>query len=346
MQVRLIQWAGLSRAAVALSCAIAGCSSVNPFDQGYHAPPAANTLLTVHSPPMGDATMIVVGELDNPPSASLRWRDIGTGMTETLVRTLRNEKNYSVRSDRRLGSEVQSTLLKSASDRWRRLEEFHRKYPDVDYVVIGHVTDFHHSTDLPEGARHRNFLFGTKSEAIVAMRLTVVDVASGSVIVDDHVTGTASSSKDVSSKDLYRNISFGSYVFWNTPLGEASREAIDGATARIQRAVPLLQGDPMIVRVLEPRKVQLNAGAKLGVVVGQQYYVCTPTPDGDFLSIRDADTGQPLMAKVTSVASDESVAWLVGRAPIENALWGARLLRTPPPAPPIQPAANSAASAD
>lgn len=335
------QGAGLFGAAVA--CALAGCSSMNPFDQGYHPPPAANSSLDVNAP-IGNQTVVVIGELENPPTASVRWRDIGTGMTDALVRTLRNEKNYSVRMDRRLGSDIQSTLLKSAGDRFRRLEEFHKKYPDIDFVVIGQVTDFQHSTDLPDQAQQRTFLFGRKSEAIVAIRLTVVDVVSGNVVVDDHVTGTASSSKDVSSKDLYRNISFGSYVFWNTPLGEASMKTINDASLRIQRAVPLLQGDPMIVRVLDPRKVQLNAGKKLGVTVGQQYYVCTPQPGGDYVSIKDADTGQPLMAKVTSVEDDEAEAWLVGRAPLENALWGAHLRRTPPAAPPVKPAANSAAS--
>lgn len=342
---RLFYIASLTKAAIAATCAIAGCSSINPFDQGYNAPPAANRSLTASAVTMGSHTEIVVGELDNPQAASVRWRDIGPGMTDTLVRTLRNENNYTVRSDRKLGSDIQSALLKSASDRWRRMEEFHKKYPEIDYVVVGQVTDFQHSTDLTEEARQRHFLFGRKSEAIVAIRLTVVDVASGAVVVDDHVTGTASSNKDVSAKDLYRNITFGSYVFWNTPLGEASREAIANATARIQRAVPLLQGDPMIVRVLERRKVELNGGTNMGVVVGQQYYVCSPASGGDYVSIQDADTGRPLMAKVTSVGSGTAEAWLVGRAAVESDLRGARLLRTPPITPTTgQPAANSAAA--
>jgi len=332
-----------------VSCAmLAGCSgagdTLNPW--GYEAPPATKsaTRLQVTS---GQRTEVVLGELDNPKTASVRWRDIGTGTTDALVRTLRNEKRYAVRGDRRLGDQIQSALLKSAGDRFRHLQAFREKYPDVDFVVIGQVTDFHHNTDLPEQTRQRNW-FGRKTEAIVAIQMRVVDVKNGTVVLDDHVTGTAGSTKD-DSRDLYRNLAYGSYVFWNTPLGKATREAIDNAAKRIHRVVPVMTGEPMIVRVLDRRKVALNAGRNLGLAEGQQYYVCTqPTGDSTYRAVKDPDTGLPLTARIVDVEKDEAEAWVIGRAPVELSLRGARLLRTKPDEPepqlPADPNAPSGGS--
>lgn len=311
--------------------AAAGCSSVDPF--GYDDPPASTSTRLQHQPLEGQHTVVVLGELENPQTASVRWRDIGTGITESILRELRNEKRYNVRTDRRLGSDIEQMLLRTASDRYRRLEQFRQKYPEVDYVVIGQVTDFHHSTDLPRDARQRS-IFGVKNEAIVAIRLIVVEIASGAVVLDDHVTGTASASGEISSRDRYRNIAFGSYVFWNTPLGEATREAVNNAADRIHRAVPLVQGHPMIVRLIDTRRVELNAGRNMGLIVGQQYFVCALHPQsGAYVPLRDIDTGQPITAKVTQVKSDEAQAWLIGRAAVEQPIRGARLLRTQPREP-------------
>lgn len=340
--MRRLRRAGRVIAAMAMpSCAVvAGCSSsMNPW--GYEAPPA--TAAAANRPMVaGQRTTIVLGELDNPKTASVRWRDIGTGTTDALVRTLRNEKRYAVRSDRRLGDSIEKSLLKSAGDRWRHLEDFRKTYPDVDYVVIGQVTDFHHNTDLPEQTRQRGW-FGRKTEAIVAIQFRVVDVKTGAVVLDDHVTGTAGSTDD-SSRDLYRNLAFGSYVFWNTPLGAATEQAIDRAADRIDRLVPLMKGEPMIVRVLDRRKVALNAGQNLGLAVGQQYYVCIEPDGGDFRALRDPDTNRPLTARITDVDDDHAEAWLLGRAPVDHSLRGAKLLRTQPKEP--EPPPNEPAPAE
>ncbi len=333
----------LTLSAILALGAAGGCSSIDPF--GYDDPPASSVRLQSQSVE-GERTVVVLGLLENPQTASVRWRDIGSGVTESIVRELRNNKRYAVRSDRRLGSDIEQTLVRAAGDRWRRLEKFRNSYPDVDYVVIGEVTDFHHSSDLPKSARQRS-IFGEKREAIVAIRLTVVDIASGAVVLDDHVTGTDGVSDDMKSRDQYQNIAFGSYVFWNTPLGEATREAVEKAAERIHKAVPLLQGQPMIVRRIDSRKVELNAGRNMGLIVGQQYFVCALHPTtGEYVALRDVDTNQPLVAKVTDVDSDEATAWLIGRASVDQPIRGTRLLRSRPKDPkPVVAEVDDAASA-
>ncbi len=180
--------------------------------------------------------VVLLGQLENPRRSPSRWRDIGTGMTDLLSRELRAAGTYDAWISSRLAREVDSILRDLPTSRKDRFDLLRGQNPEIHYVILGGVTDFLHIQNRsgdPRNERDQNSQAGY-SEALVAIRFSVVDIESGRVVLTDHVTGSAII-EDGTVQEPYRSMSFGSYLFWSTPLGEASREAVGRVIEQIQQ---------------------------------------------------------------------------------------------------------------
>jgi curli biogenesis system outer membrane secretion channel CsgG len=281
----------------------------------------------------GGAT-IAVGGFANPPRSSVRWRDIGPGMSDALVRTLINRNGIDARRNSALAREAELLLSGSPDQRAARLEKLNAGRPDVRFVVTGRVTDFHHAGDLPKEARRRGLLGGSR-EAIVALQYDVIDLRTGRIIATDHVYGTGRTSR-TPIRDVYANVAFGSYAFWNTPLGAASERVIRQTAAALARLEPAEGGEIQVVRQLGPRKVVLSGGSWPKHAAGGEYFLCTRDEStGRLQAVLDRDTGEPIRARIASGGGSAPTALLVGLKPLEVSLRGAVLTRTlPAPAEP------------
>jgi hypothetical protein len=245
-------------------------------------------------------------------------------MSDALAGTLAKQGDFLVLSSPQLSRAVRSIIDGPLEQRSARLEELRRQWPQLRYVVSGQVTDFYHTADMPKETR-RWGLFSRRREAFVAIRLNVIDVEDGRVVASDHVCGVAPAS-DTPTKELYANLAFGSYVFWNTPLGRASEEAIGLAAEMLQRAVPRADTYIRIVKQIGLRKVALSSGQKQALIRGQVYYVCLhDAATGRLQPILDSDTALPLRARIDDGRSGSSTAWLLGLKPLETDLQGAVL---------------------
>jgi len=305
-----------------------GCSSFrNPWT--YNAPPSRGEVRASAEVDPWAKRIIVLGPFENPTRSPLRWRDIGPGMSDALASTLVKQSDFLVLSNPQLSRAVRSIIDGPLEQRSARLEELRRQWPHVRYVVTGQVTDFYHTADMPKETQ-RWGLFSRRREAFVAIRLNVIDVEDGRVVASDHVCGVASAS-NTPTKELYANLAFGSYVFWNTPLGRASEEAVGLAADMLQRAVPRADAFIRIVKQIGPRKITLSSGEKEALIRGQVYYVCLHDPaTGRLQPILDTDTALPLRARIDDGRSGSSTAWLLGLKPLETDLQGAVLCRDLP----------------
>jgi curli biogenesis system outer membrane secretion channel CsgG len=307
-----------------------GCSALsNPWS--YNAPPTQASAASTRVQDPWSRRVIVLGPFENPALCPLRWRDIGPGFSDAFAGLLVNRGEFDVLSDSYLSRSVQSIVSGPLSQRSARLAQLRESEPDVRYVVTGRVTDFYHSTDMPREAQ-RWGVFSRKKEAVVAIRLNIIDVQSGRIIATDHVRGTAPTS-DTPTKELYANIALGSFAFWNTPLGRASEAALEAAAEMLERAVP--HGEPSMIRIVRqvgPRKVVLAVDEGGTLVRGQDFYVCLYDPaTGELRLVRDPDTELPLQARIESTRRGSSTAWLRGLKPVETDLRGAVLCRQRPP---------------
>lgn len=195
--------------------------------------------------------VILLGRLENPRRSPYRWRDIGKGMTDVLSRELRAAGTYDVWISTRLAREIDSILNDLPTSRQKRLDSLRGKNPDIHYVILGRVTDFLHiqrRDDNPRNGDYQDRQSGY-SEALVAIEFSVVDIESGRVILNDHVTGSVLV-EDGTVQESYRTMSFESYRFWDTPLGRASRDAIGRVIDQVQK-LPVPEGNHLADAILE-----------------------------------------------------------------------------------------------
>jgi len=297
----------------------AGCA--RPTNPWVYAEPPAVSVVAEARPMESGRTVIAVARFTNPEMPQLDWPDVGPEMSSALRRALYNETDFEIR--------IAPEIEESASDPSFLVKPSQLSSPvEVDFVVIGKVTDFHHTAALPKEASRWGLIL-RRHEAVVAIEWKVVDVRARRVIATDHTYGSAKTSGKKSIQELYAGLDVSAYLFWNTPLGRAGHEAIDKTIQRMREVLPSrVAGEPRIVHVLGPRKVSVQGGWKSGLADGQEYFIVLPG-DAQGRPLYDADTGRPLIARISDVRKGTAVAWLVGKPPEDVNLSGALLSRQP-----------------
>jgi len=337
---RLRPWLLLPLLAVTAGCSNWSWSLSNPWK--FDRPPvsaAARAGADQAYAVVSERTIVAVGEFQSPARSPIAWRDIGPGMSDALASALLNHDDFDVWIDAGISKQVAAILRRSPTQRAKGLAQVQADYPEVHFVITGKVTDFHHTSELPREVS-RWGIFKRRNEAIAAINFNVVDLQRQRVVAADHVFGTAGISK-APAKELYQDLEFGSYLFWSTPLGKASRKAIERVIDRVVEVLPAHMGEPRILNLIADRKVSITGGWSWGLVEGRRYYVCTQNDDESTLRpILDPDTFQPLQVRINRVNKDSSTAWLLGKKPPDEDLRGAQLLRYLP-----QPPADTAADA-
>ena len=297
----------------AFVAAAGGCSGVsNPWV--FDAPPAvgADEVLTAARP---GGTVVKIATFDDPAVAAVRWRDdVGSGMSDCLRRALLKETDLNVLIDPTRADPVATGPT----------------FPEVDYIVTGKVTDFNHTSMLSRKVA-RWGLIRRRSEAVVAIEFRVVDARNGRVVAADHIYGTASASRRPPKK-LYNGLDFHAYLFWSTPLGRASRQALDRIVGRIREILPSHSGESRIVAIEGLRKVTLVGGQATGFAAGQEYvlYLSPPGTPKSSGPVYDAEMGRPLLVRISRVRKNSSTGWLLGQPPAGVDLLGAVLVRQTP----------------
>jgi curli biogenesis system outer membrane secretion channel CsgG len=313
-------WAVVAAGATGMGGCSLSVSNPWTFDQ----PPAVDAGDEMVRPPRPGRTVIAVAAFANPTSSPLNWRDIGSAMSDALRRTLLSETDYEVRIETQAQKSSSSSFFSS-----KKKDKSKTGPSEVDFVLAGRVTDFNHTSTLPRDVS-RWGVFRRRSEAVVAIEWSIVDARTRQVVASDHVYGTADAGRGPIDKQ-YAGIDFRSYLFWSTPLGRASRQAIGRSVDRIGDVLPVHSGEPSIVKVVGNRKLKVAAGWGHHVVAGEEYYLYAPDPAGKAPTlVYDVDTGRPLMVRIDRVRKDESTAWLLGKAPLGVELRGAVLSRDPP----------------
>lgn len=350
------RWTAISVtiAAIVVGGITPGCS--RPKNPWTYAEPPAVALVRANNPAQPGQLLIAVADFTNPVAPQLAWPTVGPEMSRAMRRTL-FKNGYQVR----IAPDIEKKV--STPGFMQSKPPPGGSPPEVDYVMIGQVTDFHHTAALPKDAS-RWGLIGRRHEAVVAIEWKLIDVRNHRLIAIDHTYGTAESSKKKSVAELYVGLDPSAYLFWNTPLGRAAHAAIDNTILRMQKVLPANSpppgiisaapavassgvppagsASPMVVQAVAPRQLSVSGP---GLVEGQEYYLTLPDPGGALRAVRDCDTGKPLVVTIGPVSKGTAEGWVLGKAAAGVDLRGAALARELPPEP-AGPAASRAAADD
>lgn len=251
---------------------------------------------------------IVIGHFSDPTKAPHYATGSGKSIGQALARSLLKSDTFNViiradvhsLADQRLTPPTDMGVISNDDE------------DVVHYLITGKVTDFYHTTDLPDDASRWGVL-GRRREAIVAVELRVVDVRTQRVLMVDQFNATASAGRG-SGTEMYDQIALDSYLFWSTPLGRAARQTVDRGAERVEGVLPRRLTLPRIVSRDDLRRVTIDGGEQDGMRSGQKLFLVQRSPDGRrWQPVNDPDTGMPLQVRLIRVGQRESVGWVYGR---------------------------------
>ena len=185
------------------------------------------------------------------------------------------------------------------------------------YLVVGSVTDYTQPTAGNGGGLSIGgstaFTLG-RSHGDVAIDLRLVDTRSGAVLKAFKVQQKISSTT-VGLSTTYSGVPLATNKFFNTPLGDATRKALNQAVGIIAQTLGAMPWQGQVVDV-DGGTVYVNAGAEAGVAVGDRLVVqrvgktFTDPATGQVLSERMDDLG---VVTISSVEPKMASGAFVGR---------------------------------
>ncbi|HLF92705.1 MAG TPA: CsgG/HfaB family protein, partial [Planctomycetota bacterium] len=125
---------------------------------------------------------------------------------------------------------------------------------------------------------------GTTVSAHVGIDLRLIDTTTGQVVRSSRAEGKASRSGIAATIDV-RNVSLGGDAFKATPLGLATREAIQRAVAAVQAHMAQVVWTGRVMDVVGAQ-VYINAGQDAAIKVGDTFSVSTVVRE-----LTDPETG-------------------------------------------------------
>ncbi|HWZ78065.1 MAG TPA: CsgG/HfaB family protein [Candidatus Sulfotelmatobacter sp.] len=157
-------------------------------------------------------------------------------------------------------------------------------------MITGDITEFSYSKSSMGGNMQVLRGFGAKMDkvtALVALDIRVIDAATGEVLASQRAQGKAQMSNvstDVTAGGSTFNVGAGE----NTPLGQATRQALQGAVTAI---VAGMQKARWSARVIDFRNGMLyvNAGSDMGIQPAMELAVFRPQE-----ALVDPDTGKSI----------------------------------------------------
>lgn len=231
------------------------------------------------------------------PDAS--WK-IGEGLAEILTTELVRSGQFIVVERQSVADVVGEQALGQSGLIRRETAAPTGQMLGAQYTIRGAITEFDEAASGGgAGIQTRNLaLEGRKQNAHVAIDLRLIDNASGQIVASHNISKAAPAAGGALSVQG-RNVMFGGDVFYQTPIGQATRAAIQEALQFVVARTPRLSGPRSfsVVKV-EGTTAYINAGANANVRVGDILQVFSRNEE-----LTDPETGLKLGAVERAIGS-------------------------------------------
>lgn len=276
---------------------LTGCTS-NPW--AYNSAPGSGSVgkEALQKP------VVFIQPFEVSSSVGSRWSSVGPEMQKAFTRALLKTGKFEIAPTKASAEEAVA-----------------------GYTISAEITDFMHSSEAPESVRRMSW-FTEANDAIVALDMSATSLRTSRTVYSDQIVSTVLAGDE--EIDQYGSLQFGSYLFWSTPLGEASTEVIDEAVVQL---ASLRGATPGIVEITSyevgSREVSLLGGDSLDD--GGIYYVGTmDRRTGEFSAVDD-DLGRSLRLRVEHHYFGASTGWLLSEPAEYEHITGSTLSKTPLP---------------
>jgi curli biogenesis system outer membrane secretion channel CsgG len=260
---------------------------------------------------VGPKRSIVVDKFDTLSTFTAAYGtwDVGGGLSAMLTTALDESGRFVILERANLDRVIGEQQIKTANAVNPEAGPKLGAVTAAQFIVIGSVTEFGMEDSGGSinigvaGASGLGGLLGLKKTGgAVALDLRIVDTTTSQVVQTLKVREPLSNTS-LSAGTSYKAMNLGSDSFNNTPLGEATRHAIEKAVAEIV-AVTARQPWQALVVDVDGRDLAINAGRGSGLKPGDRFRVervaksLTDPATGEVLSVRRKELGT---VRITSV---------------------------------------------
>lgn len=234
-----------------------------------------------------DKPALAVTTFDNRSNAPLNWK-LGESVAELLANSLYRTGQFRVLEREHLDAILEEQELQNTG-----VTRDERKVPvnrlkNARYLVKGSITEFANvnqsGLDLGIGSVR---IGGGGVHAVVSIALKVTEVESGEILFSQVVSGKTYVGETAASTN-YKDVSFGGTHFFQTPLGEALREALDDGVSSISKVLGQKLWRPTIASI-DNRTIMLSGGKDRRMKIGTRWHVRRGGSE-----VRDPETGDLL----------------------------------------------------
>lgn len=255
---------------------------------------------TVYAPYTGPKKRIAVTSFENKVTGVYGNWKLGDSFSEMLTTELVKSGRFVVIERQALKDVLGEQELGQSGAVKKETAAKVGQVLGAQIIVRGVVSEFQlNESGGGGGIGFGGFRIGKKSSnAHVAVDIRLVDTETGQVLQSHNAVGKAESS-GMSVGLSKGNMDFAAESFQSTPLGQATRQAIQDAVSFIIANMEAVPFTAKVVKV-DGNKVYINAGASMNISTGLKFYAYSV---GE--SIVDPDTGLKLGADEKLIGSVE-----------------------------------------
>jgi len=254
----------------------------------------------VYPPYTGHKKRIAVTKFDNKVQGSHGNWNIGEGMAEMLTTELIKTGRFVVIERQALQDVVDEQKLGQSGLVQKETASKIGQILGAQIVIRGVVSEFEQSeSGGGKGVNLFGVSLGSKSSnAHVAVDIRMIDTVTGQILYSHNSAGKAESSGFSIGVDL-GGVGFASDDFKKTPIGQATRQAIQDAVKFI---IDTMEKVPFSAKVVKSdrSKIYINAGSAMNIKPGSRFNAYAVGEE-----IVDPDTGLKLGAEEKFVGSLE-----------------------------------------
>ena len=265
----------------------AACSSVKETQVA-----AAQSAPDVYPAYSGPKKRIAVLQFDNKVKGVYGGANIGEGMAEMLTTELIKTGRFVVVEREALQDIVGEQALGQTGLVTKETASKAGQMLGVQMLVKGVVSEFEQNESGGLGGLSWGpvSLGAQGSNALVGVDIRLIDSSTGQVLQSHNASGKVSSSS-IGLGITEGQVNFNSQAFQNSPIGQATRQAIHNAVSFIVEEMEKVPFEAKVVNA-ENNKVVINAGSLMNIHQGDTFNAYTV---GE--SFIDPDTGTSLGAE-------------------------------------------------
>ena len=218
-------------------------------------------------------TRVAVSSFKNKSGSSrcsIRWfsyNNLGSGMADQLITALSDTNKFDIQERENLQKMYNQEHQLINADKSSLPEA--NKFRSAHYSIVGSITSFEMCESGGKAKLNVGKLIGLKSDRLkvgakksnakVVLDLRVIDVTKGNVLKSVRAEGSVSST-DFDVDGSVKGAGFDTGAFQRSPVGEATRKAIQNAVDQIVSVVPDRKDAPVAIN--DSGKAVRKAAAK------------------------------------------------------------------------------------